>query len=437
MPRNWPSTASWAIKAVKEAKKPKHELHPSLKSFQGLIDEDPKLKKLANNMFAEASAHYAEDPIGDCAIQDFQHFLHAVNIIIKSGPRWYDIQQPDTAMGMIGFPINTLLHWPMGTASGYQFWRLPQVNDQMGEVLRTWGNFLASPASTTCLNQQNGWMSPNARDLLAIQGNNGTTKYSFEQLYICDPKALNYGFESWDDFFVREFRRGIRPVEATDNGPTDDQWPDPTLVIVNACESAPLKVSTGVELWDSFYLKGQPYSLLNMLNMNHDMARQFVGGTVYQAYLSAMSYHRWHAPVSGTVKGIEMVSGTYYSENWFKGIAGARGSEKPDVAAPNCSQPYLSAVATRGIIYIEADNSKIGLMAIIFIGITEVSSCEFTVSAGQRVQKGQQIGMFHFGGSSYCMLFRPGVDLGFVHPPPWDMDAEENFRVNSALAAAS
>jgi len=28
--------------------------------------------------------------------------------------------------------------------------------------------------------------------------------------------------------------------------------------------------------------------------------KDFVGGTVYQAYLSAENYHRWHSPVSGT-----------------------------------------------------------------------------------------------------------------------------------------
>lgn len=415
----------------------KNVLHPSLRTFQSLVNGEPELKKLANDMFAEASTYFSKDPVGNSAIQNFDQFLQELNRIIISGPKWYNIQQPDTAMGMIGFPINTLLNWPMGTTSGYKFWLLPQVNEKMGRILETWGKFLASPASTSCLNEQNGWLSPVARKLLAAKANDMITNYSFEELFICDTEAPHYGFDSWDDFFVREFRDGIRPVEAPDNEPNDERWPDPTLCINNACESAPLNIRKRVELWDSFFLKGQSYSLLNMLDMNHGMARQFVGGSVYQAYLSALSYHRWHAPVTGTVKSIEMVPGTYYSQNWFKGLAGAHGLERPDAAAPNSSQPYLSAVATRGIIYIEAANPKISLMAIIFIGMTEVSSCEFTVAAGQIVQKGQQIGMFHFGGSSYCMLFRPGVDLGFVHPPPWNMDTEENFRVNSVLAVAS
>ncbi|KAJ0276863.1 hypothetical protein CBS470a_010570 [Colletotrichum nupharicola] len=159
----------------------------------------------------------------------------------------------------------------------------------------------------------------------------------------------------------------------------------------------------------------------------------FVGGTVYQAFLSAKSYHRWHAPVSGKVVNIEQVPGTYYAENYFEGLEG--NPNDPDPAAPNYSQPYISAVATRGIIYIEAENSKIGLMAIVFIGMAEVSSCEFTVKPGDAIQQGQRIGMFHFGGSSHCMVFRPGVEMTFEPPPKdWNMETEKNNKVNSLLA---
>lgn len=435
LPRNRQVIADWThkqAKAARTAREAKDVLDPSLQAFKHLVDGSETLRQLANSMFTEASTHYPQDPEGNCAIQSFDEFLHATNIIIQSGPQWFDTQQPDTAMGLIGFPINALLDWPMGTTSGYEFWITPEVNVAMGNVLKTWGRFLASSESVDCLDKQTGWLSQDARSKLAAKANNDgdTTNYTFGELFVCDPSAPYYGFASWDAFFVRRFRDGMRPVEAPDN----------ELVIVNACESAPLQVQTDVKLVDMFFLKGQPYSLINMLHANTAMAEQFVGGTVYQAFLSALSYHRWHAPISGTVKGIEVVPGTYYSENWFEGLAGGRNQDQdqdqPDPAAPNYSQPYISAVATRGIIYIEAENPKIGLMAVVFIGMAEVSSCEFTVEEGQRIEKGQEIGMFHFGGSSHCMLFRPGVELGFVHPPPWNMDTEGNFGVNSALAVA-
>ncbi|KAG9873503.1 hypothetical protein KCV05_g22990, partial [Aureobasidium melanogenum] len=93
-------------------------------------------------------------------------------------------------------------------------------------------------------------------------------------------------------------------------------------------------------------------------------------------------------------------------------------------------QGYLSALATRAIIFIEADNPAIGLMAFIGIGMDEVSTCEITVKEGDHVKKGQETGMFHFGGSSHCLLFRNGVKLsGFPQP-----GRQENVPVRSKLA---
>ncbi|MDA1378624.1 phosphatidylserine decarboxylase [Plesiomonas shigelloides subsp. oncorhynchi] len=72
-------------------------------------------------------------------------------------------------------------------------------------------------------------------------------------------------------------------------------------MIANACESAPLQVVKNVKQSSKFWLKGQEYSLENMMDFEPEAA-EFVGGTVYQAFLSALSYHRWNSPVSGIVK---------------------------------------------------------------------------------------------------------------------------------------
>ena len=50
-------------------------------------------------------------------------------------------------------------------------------------------------------------------------------------------------------------------------------------------------------------------------------------------------------------------------------------------------------------------------MAAMFVGMAEVSSNEFTVEAGQHINKGDQLGMFHYGGSTHCLFFRPEVKL--------------------------
>ena len=41
-------------------------------------------------------------------------------------------------------------------------------------------------------------------------------------------------------------------------------------------------------------------------------AKQFEGGTVYQAFLSALFYHRWHSPVDGEIEDVYLIPGTYY-----------------------------------------------------------------------------------------------------------------------------
>ena len=125
-----------------------------------------------------------------------------------------------------------------------------------------------------------GWFSKDAQKKMP----------TFAKEFKCDPSKPHYGFTSWDDFFTREFRDNVRPVAAPDN----DQ------VIVNACESVPYKVQWNVKRRDKFWIKSQRYSLEHML-ANDTLVDKFIGGTVYQAYLSALSYHRWHSPVSGKV----------------------------------------------------------------------------------------------------------------------------------------
>jgi phosphatidylserine decarboxylase len=134
------------------------------------------------------------------------------------------------------------------------------------------------------------------------------------------------------------------------------------------------------------------------------LAEQFAGGTVYQAFLSALSYHRWHSPVSGRIVKTRLIDGSYFAEALAEGF---------DPAGPDYSQGYIAQVASRALIFIEADNPDIGLMCVMFIGMAEVSSNEITVREGQHVDKGDQLGMFHFGGSTHCLIFRPEVKLAF------------------------
>ena len=352
---------------------------------------------------------------------------------MTTAPECYVSSSSDGTMqpaGLIGFPINALLDWPMATNAGYNVFANALVNQQFKRILKYWARFLETSDSLHVLVQSDehtiAWLSDTTKSWIvnavnSAFGANGVGYFlSFEEIFKSDPKDRYYGFRSWDAFFVREFVDGVRPVSE----------PDDDNVIINACESAPYALKQGVSLLDKFWLKDQPYSLENMLNWD-EYSSQFAGGTVYQAFLSALSYHRWHSPVTGTVKKALVVNGSYYLGNEYQSFL----VDQPDAAGPNNSQGFLTAVATRALIFIEADNPAIGLMCFIAVGMAEVSSCEITVRLGDHVRKADHLGMFHFGGSSHCLCFRPNVDLEFnlygQIPGP---ERTTNIQINTVIA---
>ena len=101
---------------------------------------------------------------------------------------------------------------------------------------------------------------------------------------------------------------------------------------------------------------------------------------------------------------------------------------------------------SRALIFIEADYSGIGLMCLVAVGMGEVSSCVPVdqegkpLKEGQKVEKGDQLGYFQFGGSTHCLVVRPGVISEFVVeaiPEGEHGQASPIVNVNSLLAIAS
>jgi phosphatidylserine decarboxylase len=75
------------------------------------------------------------------------------------------------------------------------------------------------------------------------------------------------------------------------------------------------------------------------------------------------------------------------------------------------------------------------------VGMSEVSSCliDSKVTAGYHVGKGEELGYFQFGGSTHCLVFRPGAIAEFTLtaiPQPHDPEAPL-VRVRSKLATAN
>jgi phosphatidylserine decarboxylase len=405
--------------AASRAKESQEPLIKPIKDLKKIVNEDFVLRANVETMFRDARLLKEQTPLKTQSIKDFEHFLHVLNLILQTAPSFYTMSSTNnTAAGLIAFPINAVLDFPMATEAGYAVFANSLVNQQFRKILNHWSIFLTTEASTYVLNSTENnvlkaplipWLSKDAIEQVldvAFQytGKKAPKGTKFEDVFDAVPGARNLGYTSWDNFFTKKFKEGVRPI----GGPAGTIWPDSDRVVLNACESAPLALRKNVQLDDKFWVKRQPYSIRNILDFD-ERASQFAGGTVYQAFLSGLSYHRWHSPVSGTIVKTKVVGGSYYLENIKEGFVNLDG---PDESAPNASQRFLTAVATRGLIFIEADG-PIGLMCFVAVGMSEVSSIDICVKEGHYVKKGDEIGMFHYGGSSHCLLFRDNVNLDF------------------------
>ncbi|WP_287661784.1 phosphatidylserine decarboxylase family protein [Microcystis sp. M049S2] len=435
LPKDPRYAGNWIRKLKKAVVQRPCKLVEPILEFQDMVYSDPVLYANVSMMFSEAHFREKFTPLGwESEVKDFDEFLQLLNAIMTTAPECFYTNTPggEQPAGLIGFPINALLDWPMATTAGYDVFSNSLVNQQFKKILNYWSSYLVTPESRYVLVQDDPaeqtipWLGDTVRSWIVQVANSAVGEgsigpfTSFEQIFQSTPQDPYYGFASWDDFFTRKFVDGVRPISE----PGDDN------VIVNACESAPYALVPNVRTSAQFWLKDQAYSLENMLNWD-EFTPQFVGGTVYQAFLSALSYHRWHSPVNGTIVKAYVVNGSYYLENLYQSFL----NNDPDPTSPNNSQGFLTAVATRALIFIEADNPAIGLMCVMHVGMAEVSSCDITVKPGDHVKKGDQLGMFHFGGSTYCLFFRPGVSLEFYlygqTPGP---QAGTNIRVNTAIA---
>ena len=386
-------------------------MHQVVKELEDLIESIPELSKQANQMFEQRSEDHrlVEYPLDRPKVDNYHGLLEAIDGLLVRAPEYNDRD-----LGLIGLPFSAIINWPLGTESGIQFFTNPSVNAQIRKILKQWTEFLSSSSSSYVLNEtQRGWFCDSALDfMLGSCEENGRNK--FERLFLCDPMEKHWGFKSFDDYFTRSLRFGVRRIAS----PTD--W----NVITHPCEASPFKINTAVQARDWFWIKGQRYSLQHLL-AGHPSTASFIGGTIYQGFLQAGTYHRWHSPVDGYIKEIKHQPGTYFTKPQM---------ENYEPSDPIEWQAYIAQVATRVLIFIEADNPDIGLMCLMPVGWAEVSSCEATVEAGQYVKKGDQVGMFHFGGSTHCLIFRHGVELDFdLHGQTAGRDSEA-IPVNSCIA---
>jgi len=399
-----------------QQKREARELTPPVQAFKEAIESDPEMLDLFNQVFLQAPE--------ENEVPNLEALLFLIDDVIVKPPRIESVNIEDN---VIREPVVTFigLYFDLlsNTSAGYDLFRKTRFNDAMKALLDAWSKYLADPdgdSNSSLTDSEDGWFSGAVLAALESEG-----RGMFNSTYVCpDPNATNRGYATFDAFFARELQPNARPVDA----------PEDQTLIHSACESYVYRIARQVKDHDRFWLKGQSYSLYDMLNRDEQYAEQFINGTVYQAFLSPLDYHRWNAPVDGVIKKAVVVPGTYYAVLPDDGADENDPDQDPGsrYGAIVRSQSWLTMAATRALIFMEADNPDIGLMCFIGVGMWEVSSCEITVSEGQSVKAGDALGTFHIGGSTHALIFGPWAAVTFAdHIDP---DKQNHVKVKSIIA---
>ena len=284
--------------------------------------------------------------------------------VITSAPEYYTDKNPFN-----GLPLLNLFVDMMVNKNGMLFFGNIIINKYLKRILDLWKELLDHKSSCYVL-PDNGWLTMNNLDEYEIDKND---KY--------------YGFKSWNDFFIRKFKDmdKLRPISNS--------------LVISPCDFHIIDYKKDLKYHGDFtFIKGDKYSVSDILEgTDKKILDKFIGGTLIQGFLNAENYHRYHAPVTGKLVSAHIANGSYYYIlNYKKKFCGQKQLIN--------SEEFLSNIQNRAIFIFKTQN--IGYVAMICIGMIEVSSCIIHHKLiGKNIKKGEEIGYFQYGGSTIALMF--------------------------------
>jgi phosphatidylserine decarboxylase precursor len=201
-------------------------------------------------------------------------------------------------------------------------------------------------------------------------------------------------WSTFNQFFARYLKSpDARPIAS----PNDES------IVVSPADSVPqgtwaIDNSSNIQVDDGLEVKFVRYfSVSDLLGNDSQYKDAFANGVLTHTFLNVNDYHRYHFAVGGTVKEIKRITENVALEvSWNS----TEGKYDPiDSTGWQFSQ-------TRG--YVIVDTGKYGLVALIPMGMAQVSSVNFedNVAVDAIHKKGDMLGNFLFGGSDFVMLFQ-------------------------------
>jgi len=185
-----------------------------------------------------------------------------------------------------------------------------------------------------------------------------------------------FDYKTFNDFFYRALKPGARPIAGGDD------------VAVLPADGRHL-VFPDIDTAEGFYVKGAKFTVRELLD-DEELATRFAGGAMVISRLCPVDYHRFHFPVAGTPRESRLVQGWLYS------------------VSPIALRRRIRYLVENKREVTVVEGSPFGPVAMIEVGATNVGSIRQSFVPGRAVAKGEEKGLFAFGGSCVITLFPRG-----------------------------
>jgi len=150
------------------------------------------------------------------------------------------------------------------------------------------------------------------------------------------------------------------------------------------------------------------FSVEDLLGNDSEYKDAFANGVLTHTFLNVNDYHRYHFAVGGKIVDNRSITQNVALEvKW-------NSSEKKYDPIDSTGWQFSQ---TRG--YVIVDTGEYGLVALIPMGMAQVSSVNFEkgVVVGTTHEKGEMLGNFLFGGSDFVMLFQKKAGFELMTTP--------------------
>lgn len=185
-----------------------------------------------------------------------------------------------------------------------------------------------------------------------------------------------FDFKTFNEFFYRALKPEARPIAPGER------------VAVFPADGRHLAFPV-VDQADGFYVKGMTFTLAELLG-DEEAARTFAGGAMLISRLCPVDYHRFHFPVAGVPGEPRLINGWLYS------------------VSPVALKRRLRYLVENKRVVTLVKAPGFGTVGVIEVGATNVGSIQQSFVPDRPVQKGEEKGLFAFGGSCVITLFQRG-----------------------------